>query len=113
LTLQVEASWQLSDCLVKWNKELQRLSDIASEQCEELQKELKCEKLDSSLRGGEANLWLGQYKFLVEQYEALKIQLKGKIPPSSNDEDMEITSGPSTKEGPELIKHFGCLLETT
>jgi len=113
LMLQVKASRQLSDRLVKWNKELQRLSDIALKWCEELQKELECEKLDSSLREGEANLWLGQYKFLVEQYEALKIQLKGKIPPSSNDKDMEMTSEPSTKEGPESIKHFRCLPETT
>ena len=97
LTLRNEALHRTNNRLLEQVKGYQKLNDDAFEQCKELQQELECSQLESSLRGGEANLWLSQYKFIEEQYTELKAQSMCKRIQSSlpKDEDVEMHSGSS------------------
>jgi hypothetical protein len=54
---------------------VRRVSDHATARCNELSEALECERLDVSLRAGEADFWLEEYQHLQGKYRSLEDQL--------------------------------------
>lgn len=87
LALRVESLLRAHERLQCQAKELRSLNEVTSARSKELQEELECAKLESSLRGGEADYWLDQYKFVARQYDELKASSHDR------DEDVEMRHG--------------------
>ena len=74
---------------------LRRLNDQASNKYNELLEELECERFEVSLKAGEADLWLNQYRQLHEQHLELEARLASTQPnvaPSTEDVQMRTTT---------------------
>ena len=73
----------------------------------ELREDLECERLDASLRAGEAALWLDEYQHLQKRYTELEKRLLDSLqkvaPPMDDDVDMTLESPPL--ESPLSAKH--------
>ena len=54
---------------------VRRAKDHATARCNEISEALECERLDVSLRAGEADFWLDQYQQLQERCRSLEDQL--------------------------------------
>ena len=73
----------LKDQALEECKELHRLNEQASNKYNELLEELECERFDVSLKAGETEFWLHQYKQLREKYSELEELLECNQPSAS------------------------------
>jgi hypothetical protein len=67
----------------------------AAKERNELVEALECERLDASLRGGEADFWKSQYEYIQKEYSKLERKLIGIQPsnsPPPKDEDVQMGS---------------------
>jgi hypothetical protein len=98
-----ERNHQLQIQLEGWRK---AALDAAKERME-LIEELDCERLDASLRGGEADFWQSQYEYIQQEYFKLEEKLLGLHPmrtPPVTDDDVQMrstTPGCKTPEQPD------------
>ena len=113
-------------------KELHQLNEQASNKYNELLEELECERFDMSLKAGETEFWLHQYKQLQEKYSELEELLECNQPSTllqtANDEQrttsitdtsdrvnhpssLETNMGTTTREEPTRLQHTKCDLQ--
>jgi hypothetical protein len=96
-----ELQRRLKDQALEECKELHRLNEQASDKYNELLEELETERVDVSLKAGETEFWLHQYKQLREKYSELEELLGCTQPnaslPTENDEQ-RTTSMTSTSD---------------
>ena len=85
-------------------------SHCAARERIELIEELECERLDASLRGGEADFWQSQYEYIQKEYFKLEEKLIGIQPkkaPSTTDEDVQMRSTTPVRSTPEYPERDG------